>query len=85
MKARIPLSSTPARSDHLGAPWEPNVRRQSVGEWCSREPRLPPCRAQMENRDGDHLSLIQREDMPKRMQRTVVHASQLARPPATDP
>lgn len=30
-----------ARSDHVKAPWEPHVRRQSAGWRCSREPRLP--------------------------------------------
>ena len=37
----------PVRSDHLEVPWEPGVRRQSVGEWCSREPPLPPSRVQI--------------------------------------
>lgn len=38
-----------------------------------------------QNRDSDHLGLIQKEDMPKRMQWTVVNASSLAHPPNTDP
>jgi hypothetical protein len=39
----------------------------------------------LENRDSDHLGLIQKEDVPKRMQRTIVNASSLAHPPNADP
>lgn len=38
-----------------------------------------------EDRDNDHLGVIQKEDVPKWLQPTAVHTSTLARPPATDP
>jgi hypothetical protein len=34
-------------------PWEAHVRRQSVGEWCSREPLLPPSGVQITPRNVD--------------------------------
>lgn len=43
-QARMPLSSVrPTRSGHQEAPWEPQVRLQIVGEWCSRDPRAQCC------------------------------------------